>query len=73
MHVFGLDEETGIPGGNPQSTGSTHKLHAHRVEGGVKNPTVEMPGNRANRYATVPLWFSERKGKSFAVHENVIK
>ncbi len=26
MHVFGLGEETGVPGGNPHSTGRTCKL-----------------------------------------------
>ncbi|XP_053332963.1 SH2 domain-containing protein 1A-like isoform X1 [Clarias gariepinus] len=29
-HQFGLWEETGVPGGNPSSTGRTCKLHAHR-------------------------------------------
>ncbi|KAK3517931.1 hypothetical protein QTP70_027909, partial [Hemibagrus guttatus] len=28
-HVFGLGEETGVPGGNPQGTGRTCKLHTH--------------------------------------------
>ncbi|KAK3563561.1 hypothetical protein QTP86_030969 [Hemibagrus guttatus] len=29
MHVFGLGEETREPGGNPQGTGRTCKLHTH--------------------------------------------
>ncbi|KAK3547247.1 hypothetical protein QTP86_017814, partial [Hemibagrus guttatus] len=34
MHVFGLVEETGVPGGNPQGTGRTCKLHTHTLGGG---------------------------------------
>ncbi|KAF4081431.1 hypothetical protein AMELA_G00161180 [Ameiurus melas] len=29
--VFGLGEETGVPVGNPHSTGRTCKLHTHRA------------------------------------------
>ncbi|KAK3506859.1 hypothetical protein QTP70_029532, partial [Hemibagrus guttatus] len=36
MHVFGPGEETGVPGGNPQGTGRTCKLHTH---GGGGNQT----------------------------------
>ncbi|KAK3514696.1 hypothetical protein QTP70_027950 [Hemibagrus guttatus] len=32
MHVFGLGEETRVPGGNPRGTGRTCKLHTHMVE-----------------------------------------
>ncbi|KAK3509028.1 hypothetical protein QTP70_018534, partial [Hemibagrus guttatus] len=35
-HVFGLGEETGLPGGNPRGTGRTCKLHTH---GGGGNRT----------------------------------
>ncbi|KAK3526462.1 hypothetical protein QTP70_027725, partial [Hemibagrus guttatus] len=36
MHVFGLREETRVPGGNPRGTGRTCKLHTH---GGGGNRT----------------------------------
>ncbi|KAK3507499.1 hypothetical protein QTP70_027436, partial [Hemibagrus guttatus] len=36
MHVFGLGEEDGVPGGNPRGTGRTCKLHTH---GGGGNQT----------------------------------
>ncbi|KAF4086778.1 hypothetical protein AMELA_G00088300 [Ameiurus melas] len=38
MHVFGLGEETEVPGGNPCSTGTTCKLHTH----GIKPRTLEL-------------------------------
>ncbi|KAK3510041.1 hypothetical protein QTP70_026697 [Hemibagrus guttatus] len=41
MHVFGLGEETGVPGGNPRGTGRTCKLHAHMAEAGIEPPTLE--------------------------------
>ncbi|KAK3536892.1 hypothetical protein QTP86_027096 [Hemibagrus guttatus] len=37
MHVFGLGEEAGVPGGNPQGTGRTCKLHT-RGGGGNRTP-----------------------------------
>ncbi|KAK3555928.1 hypothetical protein QTP86_029764, partial [Hemibagrus guttatus] len=37
MHVFGPGEETGVPGGNPQGTGRTCKLHTHG-RGGNRTP-----------------------------------
>ncbi|KAK3525310.1 hypothetical protein QTP86_027205, partial [Hemibagrus guttatus] len=40
MHVFGLGEETGVPGGNPRGTGRTCKLHTH---GGGRN-RIPNPG-----------------------------
>ncbi|KAK3510232.1 hypothetical protein QTP70_031056 [Hemibagrus guttatus] len=43
MHVFGLGEETGVPGGNPRGTGRTCKLHTH---GGGGNPTPNPGGVR---------------------------
>ncbi|KAK3541577.1 hypothetical protein QTP86_032709, partial [Hemibagrus guttatus] len=43
MHVFGLGEETGVPGGNPQGTGRTCKLHTH---GGGGNRTPNPGGVR---------------------------
>ncbi|KAK3536097.1 hypothetical protein QTP70_028684, partial [Hemibagrus guttatus] len=43
MHVFGLGEETGAPGGNPQGTGRTCKLHTH---GGGGNRTPNPGGVR---------------------------
>ncbi|KAK3557571.1 hypothetical protein QTP70_030499 [Hemibagrus guttatus] len=42
MHVFGLGEETGAPGGNPQGTGRTCKLHTHMAEAGIEPPTLEV-------------------------------
>ncbi|KAK3568870.1 hypothetical protein QTP86_018950, partial [Hemibagrus guttatus] len=41
MHVFGLGEETGVPGGNPRGTGRTCKLHTH---GGGGNRTPNPGG-----------------------------
>ncbi|KAK3511888.1 hypothetical protein QTP70_027487, partial [Hemibagrus guttatus] len=37
MPVFGLGEETGVPGGNPRGTGRTCKLHTHG-RGGNRTP-----------------------------------
>ncbi|KAK3559654.1 hypothetical protein QTP86_013610 [Hemibagrus guttatus] len=42
MHVFGLGEETGVPGGNPRGTGKTCKLHTHTAEAGIEPPTLEV-------------------------------
>ncbi|KAK3525307.1 hypothetical protein QTP86_027206 [Hemibagrus guttatus] len=42
MHVFGLGEETGVPGGNPRGTGRTCKLHTHTAEVGIEPPTLEV-------------------------------
>ncbi|KAK3557599.1 hypothetical protein QTP70_030530 [Hemibagrus guttatus] len=42
MHVFGLGEETGAPGGNPRGTGRTCKLHRHMAEAGIEPPTLEV-------------------------------
>ncbi|KAK3550030.1 hypothetical protein QTP86_018655, partial [Hemibagrus guttatus] len=42
MHVFGLGEETGVPGGNPRGTGRTCKLHTHMAEAGIEPPTLEL-------------------------------
>ncbi|KAK3548593.1 hypothetical protein QTP70_015103 [Hemibagrus guttatus] len=42
MHVFGLGEETGVPGGNPRGTGRTWKLHTHMAEAGIEPPTMEV-------------------------------
>ncbi|KAK3569513.1 hypothetical protein QTP86_034333 [Hemibagrus guttatus] len=42
MHVFGLGEETGVPGGNPRGTGRTCKLHTHMVGAGIEPPTLEI-------------------------------
>ncbi|KAK3524623.1 hypothetical protein QTP70_030930 [Hemibagrus guttatus] len=36
MHVFGLGEETGVPGGNPRGTGRTCKLHTRMAEVGMR-------------------------------------
>ncbi|KAK3519313.1 hypothetical protein QTP70_024511, partial [Hemibagrus guttatus] len=36
-HVFGLGEETGVPGGNPRGTGRTCKFLTHG--GGGNRPT----------------------------------
>ncbi|KAK3568123.1 hypothetical protein QTP86_030903 [Hemibagrus guttatus] len=41
-HTFGLGEETGVPGGNPQGTGRTCKLHTHMAEAGNEPPTLEV-------------------------------
>ncbi|KAK3548375.1 hypothetical protein QTP70_011702 [Hemibagrus guttatus] len=43
MYVFGLGEETGVPGGNARGTGRTCKLHTHThtAEAGIKPPTLE--------------------------------
>ncbi|KAK3533813.1 hypothetical protein QTP70_031071, partial [Hemibagrus guttatus] len=38
MHVFGPGEETGTPGGNPQGTGRTCKLHTHTRQRQESNP-----------------------------------
>ncbi|KAK3534849.1 hypothetical protein QTP86_026703, partial [Hemibagrus guttatus] len=38
MHVFGPGEETGVPVGNPRSTGRTCKLHTHMAEVGIEHP-----------------------------------
>ncbi|KAK3523365.1 hypothetical protein QTP86_029845, partial [Hemibagrus guttatus] len=38
MHVFGPGEETGAPGGNPQGTGRTCKLHTHTWRRRESNP-----------------------------------
>ncbi|KAK3517004.1 hypothetical protein QTP70_029981 [Hemibagrus guttatus] len=42
MHVFGLGEETGVPGGSPQGTGRTCKLHTHMAEAGIELPNLEV-------------------------------
>ncbi|KAK3538370.1 hypothetical protein QTP86_000563 [Hemibagrus guttatus] len=42
MHAFGPGEETGVPGGNPQGTGRTCKLHTHMAEVGIKPSTLEV-------------------------------
>ncbi|KAK3539864.1 hypothetical protein QTP70_014896 [Hemibagrus guttatus] len=41
-HVFGLGEETRVPGGNPRGTGRTCKLHTHKAEAGIEPPTLEV-------------------------------
>ncbi|KAK3570929.1 hypothetical protein QTP86_030721, partial [Hemibagrus guttatus] len=41
MHVFGLGEGTGVPGGNPRGTGRTCNLHTH---GGGGNQTPNPGG-----------------------------
>ncbi|KAK3539159.1 hypothetical protein QTP86_027619, partial [Hemibagrus guttatus] len=48
MHVFGLGEETGVPGGNPRGTGRTCKLHAHMAEVGIE-PRTPNPGSLLSR------------------------
>ncbi|KAF4074980.1 hypothetical protein AMELA_G00229430, partial [Ameiurus melas] len=42
MHVFGLGEETGVPGGNPRSTRRTCKLHTHMALAGIEPWTMEV-------------------------------
>ncbi len=42
MHVFGLGEETGVPGGNPRSTGRTCKLRTHMAPAGIEPRTLEV-------------------------------
>ncbi|KAK3507455.1 hypothetical protein QTP70_021822 [Hemibagrus guttatus] len=38
MHVFGLGEETGVPGGNP----GEHANSTHTAETGIEPPTLEV-------------------------------
>ncbi|KAK3555582.1 hypothetical protein QTP86_022975, partial [Hemibagrus guttatus] len=42
MDVFGLGEETGVPGGKPRGTGRTCKLHINMAEAGIEPPTLEI-------------------------------
>ncbi|KAK3518116.1 hypothetical protein QTP70_033207 [Hemibagrus guttatus] len=42
MHVFGPGQQNGVPGGNPQGTGRTCKLHTHMAEAGIEPPTLEV-------------------------------
>lgn len=44
MHVFGLEEETRLPRGNPCSMGRTCILRACRAEMGIEPPTQKMQG-----------------------------
>lgn len=41
MHASGLVKETGIPGGNPGSTGGTCKCCTHTAEAGIESPDSE--------------------------------
>ncbi|KAK3548657.1 hypothetical protein QTP70_016406 [Hemibagrus guttatus] len=59
MHVFGLGEETGVPGGNPRGTGRTCKLHTH---GGGGNRTPN-PGGEKQKVSAVGLWTVMAKTK----------
>lgn len=38
---IGLEEETGLPGGNPSGTGRAYKHHTDRTEAGIKPWTYE--------------------------------
>ncbi|KAK3564924.1 hypothetical protein QTP86_031045, partial [Hemibagrus guttatus] len=53
MHVFGLGEETGVPGGNPRGTGRTCKLHTHMAEARIKPPTLEVWGRAAESLVSI--------------------
>ncbi|KAK3565098.1 hypothetical protein QTP86_033153 [Hemibagrus guttatus] len=41
MHVFGLGEETGVPGGNPEARGE-HANSTHTAEAGIEPSTLEV-------------------------------
>lgn len=41
IHNFGQTEETGVPGGSPQSTGRTCKQHARRTGLVIEPPAPE--------------------------------
>ncbi|KAK3520047.1 hypothetical protein QTP70_011972 [Hemibagrus guttatus] len=41
-HVFGLGEETRVPGGNPEAQGEHCKLHTHTAEAGIEPPILEV-------------------------------
>ncbi|KAF4078371.1 hypothetical protein AMELA_G00198480, partial [Ameiurus melas] len=50
--TFGLGEETGVPGGNPRSTGRTCKFRTHVSPAGIEPQTLEVGG--ANVLTTKP-------------------